>query len=525
MAKESSALRQVRAELYKKSLREYTRAAFSSVNPGVPLVWNWHLDALCDHLEALYHGQIKQLAVTMPFRLLKSTLVAVMLPTWGWAKDPSLKMLSASYSQELAGRDATRSRTLIGSPWYQNYFGDSFALSGDVNRITRYENTGGGYRIVVSVNALGTTGEGGDLNILDDPHDVQRAESYKIRRAACRWYWEAFYNRYTDPKLTRRLICGQRTQVSDLFSEAIASGLFVHLNMPMEYDPRRSTVTSLGWSDPRKEPGELIFPEFLPAEECENLKKGMGSYAWEAQANQNPRPREGVHFKRAWFQKTYRATEDTYQVGDDVFLKKQCVKIAVADPAGGESDAADDTGLGALVRTPKNHILISEVVGEHLPLTAIVKGLFDFSMRNGVSYVVFEEDFLQSFLAKKAREYPGMPPVKGVRTQGRTKFERAQPAIIMAEAGQIYVPEGNPYWLEPFLDQVCSWTAQDGEADDMVDVLAYGCARFDSARGMVGGLPYNLGGGYGGLPGPNRTVGLGGHGRASRQNVKGRRRP
>lgn len=490
----------VNQEIYRRSLAEFTKAAWSSYRPNRALVWNWHLDALCEHLEALYRREIKNLVVTMPFRMLKSTLVGVMFPAWIWAQEPEHKFLTSSYSQILATRDAVYTRTLIQSPWYQKHFGRVFQLSGDVNLKTRYENDCSGYRIVTAPTS-GTTGEGGDLLLCDDPHDVQKVESATVRQATSRWYFEAFYNRFTDPERTVRLLCGQRTHYQDLFSEALATGLFDHLNMPMEFSQSRRTFTQIGWTDPRTQEGELIAPEYIGPEKCEELKKGMrsqgqGDYAWMAQANQDPRPREGVIFKRSWY-KTFSFTNDSFTVGTNTYPKNRCLRTVICDPAGGITGTSKKTGLGSFILTPRNELLIAEVTDERIAYENIVRSIFRFCQAHGPAYCGIEKEFLQSHLVRQAMKTPGMPPVKGISTQGKDKWQRAQPAIIMSEAGQVYVPEGDPPWLGKFFEQLCTFTGMDdGEMSDMVDVFTHACSDLDRVRGMVG-VPLDLGGGYG----------------------------
>ena len=66
---------------------------------------------------------------------------------------------------------------------------------------------------------------------------------------------------------------------------------YEHLMFPMEFDPKRRCVTSLGVMDNRTEPDELLFPERFPLFVVERDKKVMGSYAVAGQFQQEPAPR------------------------------------------------------------------------------------------------------------------------------------------------------------------------------------------------------------------------------------------
>lgn len=51
-----------------KSLAGFIREAWHVLEPSTPLVWGWHLDAICQHLEAAYRGEIKsnRLIINIP---------------------------------------------------------------------------------------------------------------------------------------------------------------------------------------------------------------------------------------------------------------------------------------------------------------------------------------------------------------------------------------------------------------------------------------------------------------------------
>ena len=65
-------------------------------------------------------------------------------------------------------------RRLIESPWYQERWGDRFALTSDQNTKGRFDNDRSGYRLSTSVGGA-ATGEGGDRIVCDDPQQRQRS--------------------------------------------------------------------------------------------------------------------------------------------------------------------------------------------------------------------------------------------------------------------------------------------------------------------------------------------------------------
>ena len=95
--------------------------------------------------------------------------------------------------------------------------------------------------------------------------------------------------RLNDPKNGAKVIIMQRVHCADLAGHVLQQGGYEHLCLPAEYEaiPRTS---SIGWTDPRKEWGELLWPQHFGAEQIAELKLRLGSYASAAQLQQRPSP-------------------------------------------------------------------------------------------------------------------------------------------------------------------------------------------------------------------------------------------
>lgn len=296
----------IEAEMAKRKLREFLRVVWPLFNPGTPFQNNWHLDAMCDHLEAVFRNQIRRLVINLPPRIGKSSVVSVAFPAWCWTNRPEYKAIYSSYAGSLATRDSVSTRSVIMSPWYRRHYGHLFRLTDDTNLKMRFKNDKGGERIASSVNGA-ILGEGGDLLVADDPNDTKKIESDPIRNETNRWWDEVMSSRLNDPKNGARIIVSQRTHEDDLSGHALATGGYEHLCMPMEYEPSILVngfdlpTTSLGWNDPRTEPGELLWPERIGEEEVEQFKIDMGSIAYSGQHQQSPTSREGGLFKILWW--------------------------------------------------------------------------------------------------------------------------------------------------------------------------------------------------------------------------------
>lgn len=274
------------------SLYEFVKQAWHVVEPGVAFVPSWHIEQICEHLEAITSGDIRKLLINIPPRHSKSLIVSVMWPMWEWLTDPSHKYLCASYSGSLSIRDNLKARRLVQSPWYQERWGHLYALAGDQNAKQRFENDKTGYRLATSVGGT-ATGEGGSRLILDDPHSAQEAQSDVIRESAIEWFDVVWSTRLNDPKRDAMVTIMQRLHEKDISGHILEDiGGWEHLCIPAEWDGVRRK-TSLGPYDPRTKKGELICPERFGEKEITDLKQLLGTYGSSGQLQQDPQPAEG----------------------------------------------------------------------------------------------------------------------------------------------------------------------------------------------------------------------------------------
>lgn len=284
-----------------RRLSHFAEKSWHLLEPGRLFIPGWHIDAIAEHLQAVIDGQLRNLVINIPPRHMKSLLVSVLFPAWGWTRRPNLRWLFASYAESLSVRDSVKCRRVIQSDWYQKRFGHIYQLTGDQNQKQKYENNRTGHRLATSVNGAGT-GEGGDIIVIDDPHKVSESESDTVRQSVLDWWDGEMSTRGNDPKKVAKIIVMQRVHEKDLSGHILAkeSG-FEHLRLPAEYEPKHKSITSIGWQDPRTEDGELLWRERFGMVEIESLKKDMGSQKAAGQLQQRPAPAEGNIIKRHWW--------------------------------------------------------------------------------------------------------------------------------------------------------------------------------------------------------------------------------
>ena len=282
------------------SLYEFVKQSWHVVEPGIPFIASWHIETICEHLEAVSAGEIHRLLINIPPRHSKSTIVSVMWPAWEWLTDPAQKFLCASYSGNLSTRDNLKTRRLLQSPWYQERWGYMFSFAGDQNAKQRFENDKTGYRLATSVGGT-ATGEGGSRLILDDPHGAQAAQSEVMRESDLEWFDMVWSTRLNNPKTDAMVTVMQRLHERDISGHILEDIKgWEHICIPAEWDGK-SRKTVLGPYDPRKKKGELICPERFGAAEITMLKQLLGTYGTAGQLQQDPTPSEGGILKTSNF--------------------------------------------------------------------------------------------------------------------------------------------------------------------------------------------------------------------------------
>jgi predicted phage terminase large subunit-like protein len=98
------------------------------------------------------------------------------------------------------------------------------------------------------------TGERGDYVVIDDPHSVQQAESETERRRAIDFWQGSMATRLNDLATGHKVVVQQRVHEADLAGELLQQGGYELLCLMAEFEPERRCSTSVGWTDPRREP-------------------------------------------------------------------------------------------------------------------------------------------------------------------------------------------------------------------------------------------------------------------------------
>ena len=222
------------------SLRDFVREGWSLLEPVSTLIWNWHLDLICDYLTLIrdgkfrtLHPELEGIIFNVPPRTMKSLLISVFFPIWAWATKPSLRFMFVSYSEKLSTQHSILRRSLIESEWYKKDWGGQFSISRDQNVKSHYENSSRGAMFSTGMQST-ATGMGGDILIFDDPLNPEQAISQVEREAVNLRFDTTFRSRINDPATGVKIIIMQRLHELDLTGHVLAreSSRWKHISLP-----------------------------------------------------------------------------------------------------------------------------------------------------------------------------------------------------------------------------------------------------------------------------------------------------
>jgi predicted phage terminase large subunit-like protein len=493
-----------------RSLSYFIKHAWKIVEPGMEYVHNWHIDIICEHLEAITDGididgkPYNRLLINVPPRMMKSRLLNVFWPAWEWGPRnlPHKKFLCISHSQERGINDSIAMRRLLKSPWYQERW-PHVVLQADQDAKTRYENTATGHRVAVAANAI--TGEGGNRVIIDDPLSWMDAQSEQIRNSTNDWFLGAVPSRLNDQKKDAIIVIMQRLHEEDTSGTILDRQLgYDHLMLPMRYDPARSFPTMLGTQDPRTEEGELIFPERFPLEVVDRNERTMGEYEISGQHQQAPVPKGGGIIKDDWWTLWK----------DDNFPELDYI-LAIVDTAYGEKQENDYSAMVVLgVFTVQNKATISNTLNRYgtrqqiqrvyaegapnvvlmnawkakLQFHELVNRILATGKKFKIDRLVVEDKAAGASILQELHRVASIEEfgISAVTPRG-DKWQRLYSVSHLWSEGMVWAPDKE--WAEMVIREVSTFPK--GKHDDLVDCMSHGM-KYLRDNGLLSRAPERL---------------------------------
>ena len=447
---------------YYNSLANFVRDAWHVVEPMSPYVHGWHIDAMCEHLQAVTDGKIRRLLINVPPGTMKSLLVNVFWPSWEWGvrKLAHYRYLCSAHSADLAIRDNVRARRLITSDWYKVQF-PHVVFAKDQNAKGKFENTLMGFREAMAASSM--TGSRGDRVLIDDPISVSNSNSEAVLDSVAMWFQEAVPTRLNKPSESAIVVIMQRVHDRDVSGIILSGQLgYEHLCLPMEFEIDRRCVTSIGFRDPRENDGDLLFPERFPRAEIDKLKKTLGSYATAGQLQQSPVPRGGGIIKHGWL-KFFDFAPPNFT------LKVLSYDTAFKD---GEQNAYS---VGTMWGMKDNEMYLLDVARDRYQLPELLANIETMIRKHSPNFILIEDkasgqSIIQVLRRKFGAKIKAVPATKD-------KITRLHAVTHLFENGQVWFYKNAS---NEFINEITTFPYS--AYSDAVDSLSMGLTYLDSKK-------------------------------------------
>jgi predicted phage terminase large subunit-like protein len=391
---------------------------------------------------------IGRLIVEMPPRHGKSFTTAIYFPAWLLGKLPDTRIISVTYGADLAHKHSRKTRAILQSPIYHQYFKPQLAKdSRSVGEWNIADHEGG----MDAIGVLGgASGKGAHLLLCDDLlKNRQAAESETLRNRT----WDSF----TDDLYTRLepggaiVLMGTRWHVDDIQGRAVkymAHENWTHIRFPAIAEA----------DDPlgRLE-GEALWPARYPLARLRDIEKTEGLYAWASLYQQRPIPAEGGIIKR-----------DYFDIVD--YLPTVIQEWRFSDLAMSQKTSADETASVKLAQCEDGHFYITDVTHARVDWGQLAGYLADIMLADGSAVIQGLEQ--AGYMSRAVQDLNADDRLQRYSIWGyvpdRDKLTRLLPAAAKLASHNIHLLSA--HWNTAFIEQLTSFPY--GDHDDMADALS-----------------------------------------------------
>lgn len=441
--------------LLRQHFHTFLNKVFVTLNPGAMFFDNWHLHALCWHLEEVRAGRIRRLIVEVPPRSLKSIAASVAFPAFLLGHDPTCRILSASYSNDLAAKLAADCRAIMMERWYRALFPDT-RISPFKNQEANYETTRHGFRYATSIGGT-LTGRGGDILIIDDPLKPEDAMSEARRDAANGWYSRTALSRLNNKVTGAIILIQQRLHLDDLAGHVRTLDDWTILSLPAIAEQEERIPIGPGRFHLRR-PGDVLHPAREPRDVLDRLRHALGSATFSAQYQQCPIPAGGEIVKWDWFGRHDRLPVDRPLV------------IHQSWDTASKPEEHCDYSVCTTWAVDRDQLYLVDVHRARYDFPGLKRAVIAQARLYRAQHLIIEDKgtgmaLIQQLRAERPQGVPS-PIAYAPKDDKRTRLH-AQSARI--EAGHVSLPCAAP-WLDTFRTELAAFPQ--GRHDDQVDSLS-----------------------------------------------------
>jgi predicted phage terminase large subunit-like protein len=437
----------------KNHLHSFVTKCFYTLNPGAEYLPNWHIDALIDHLLSLEKGETNRLIINMPPRYLKSLCVNVAWTAWLLGHNPKIRIISVSYSQRLSTKHMLDTKSIIQSDWYRKIF-PSLKIRDDQNCKDKFETSEHGFRLAVSVGGT-MTGEGGDVLIIDDPHNPVDIFSRAKREHVISWFEQVLMSRLNDKQKGIMVLIMQRLHDKDLSGRLLSSNQdnsWFHLSFPaIATESSRIKVAKRTYD---RNEGDILHPLRENKHELDKLRSQMGSFAFSAQYQQQPIKQLSL------FLKLVRRYDN---------IMENLTIVQSWDTANKNTETSDYS-VCTTWGSDKNHFYLLDVARGRWDFPRLKMQFLAMGKKWKPSSILIEDKASGQQLLQESQAAQ-MHNVVAIMPKG-DKMSRLINVIPLLEAGKVFLPN-SAEWLIEFEGEINLFPGfrYDDQVDSMVQYL------------------------------------------------------
>jgi predicted phage terminase large subunit-like protein len=445
----SEASVKILAEMFKDDFYSLVRYYWDAIE-DTPLIDNWHIKYLCDEVQVavkrVAEGKPKlyDLCINVPPGSSKSRIFSIFLPIYIWILKASMRVLTASYSKNLAADFALKSRDIIRSDLFRAMY-PKIILRRDKDQTTEYENTNHGVRTATGI--FGTiTGKHADIIIGDDLISAEEVHSTAKRNKANRVLATTLSRRKRDNNITLTILVMQRLHADDPTAQMLKKGNVKHICLPGELtnDVKPPELKSMYVDG-------LLDPIRLNRGVLNDIRTEMGSYGYSAQIRQNPVDPDSMIFNPAWWQ--------YFSV-----VPRLDLVIQVWDTAYEEGDTnAYSVCLTGGVNSKGFYIL--NRFKQRLIYPDLLKKSVELYINDNPAFVAIEKAASGRSLLQSLKRETKLPLKEITAIDKVVRAHQQSPKI---ESGLVYLPK-DAHWLDDFITEHSEFPGS--KFKDQVDTL------------------------------------------------------
>lgn len=438
-----------RRELARRSFRRYLYYVHAPTWKRTRLS-----DYLADRVQAFLEEDTGNaydiLLIETPPQHGKSLTITESLPSWYLGKNPTHRIIEASYNFDTAERFGRKNLEKV-----EHYGGGLFGLErGSIWTKIEFELSNGWGRMISRGIMAGITGNPANLLIIDDPiKNREEADSATYRDKV----WSEWQN-----SLKTRLAAKAKVIVimtpwheDDLAARILANEPTTQLlRIPVEAEE----------NDPLgRQPGDALCPELgkdkawleqFKAAYLNDPKKG-GRRAWQALYQCSPRVEGGNVISRSWW-KYYDPAEVT----------NFATTVISVDAAFKGKESNDYVAIQVWSKIGTDYYLRYSL-NKHLDFPGTLQAILTVKkLYPEARYVLIEDKANGSAIIQTLQSQ--ILGVIGITPKGG-KVSRVNSIAPAVESGHVYLPQGMPF-TEEFVDQFTAFPA--AQHDDMVDAAS-----------------------------------------------------